>query len=758
MTVETTTNVAVFLGNDVADTFDYTFKVFEVDHLVVSRRRVADGITDKTYTNDEIEVSGLGEDAGSVRLLAGPLASTFQLIVQRVVPILQSLDIVNQGGFYPDTLEQELDEIVMSMQELYEQGTRSLHVQPGEGIGLLPPASQRANQFFAFDSLGNPTTASGTGADGALRADLGTVAVGKGAALIKVSPFETLDVVLEQEVRLTTYGGVFDLDPLNPGAATDNAGPLVLALADLRAMGGGTLLLPPGLGVTRSMVDIPVDVPICIRGTGQRKNYPSDLVSGRRQPSTIVPLHNGRCAFRFVATTDGNGGFIGEYWNLSTLLTSLNQDESADTPDCGFGWDCANAFYYGATFEKMGIHNFRKSGAGSAFDVYRTGVGSIAVGAILIKDCHINFNNWAWRNLDSTYTNGFRFVFNKAGKNGRVAGRGCILVYGPNIAINNNVLESNYETVQIRGSSYQGAEVRDNYFEANTGQYCIYCRERNGLLIGPNNFSNHAATNEVLSVANRNGHIFDPHWSQGDVKIDSLRRPLNNAQSLTFFRADDFRGRSWGEAPLVISKRDVANSTALVREVHPGNGLVMPATAHDTTAAIFADYAVGATITGAAGDWVCASMLLRRLSVSNTDPVMRLTTTSAAQTQDFTFSYVQSAFLNDEWMILTCGMKLAAALSGNTTVRIYPYGTGAGAGLLSNMCHPYVYSVNDVNKIRPYASPMLNRVESAAPTTGTWEVGDFLYKRSIAAAGVPGFVCTTAGTPGTWKALAAVAA
>jgi hypothetical protein len=47
---------------------------------------------------------------------------------------------------------------------------------------------------------------------------------------------------------------------------------------------------------------------------------------------------------------------------------------------------------------------------------------------------------------------------------------------------------------------------------------------------------------------------------------------------------------------------------------------------------------------------------------------------------------------------------------------------------------------------------------TAAPTTGTWSVGDRCWKTDVAAAGIPGWVCTTAGTPGTWKAMAAVAA
>lgn len=37
------------------------------------------------------------------------------------------------------------------------------------------------------------------------------------------------------------------------------------------------------------------------------------------------------------------------------------------------------------------------------------------------------------------------------------------------------------------------------------------------------------------------------------------------------------------------------------------------------------------------------------------------------------------------------------------------------------------------------------------PAAGTWQVGDIIWKATPAAAGFIGWVCTTAGTPGTWK-------
>lgn len=40
---------------------------------------------------------------------------------------------------------------------------------------------------------------------------------------------------------------------------------------------------------------------------------------------------------------------------------------------------------------------------------------------------------------------------------------------------------------------------------------------------------------------------------------------------------------------------------------------------------------------------------------------------------------------------------------------------------------------------------------TAAPTVGTWNLGDVVYNSAPASAGYVGWVCTVAGTPGTWK-------
>lgn len=49
-------------------------------------------------------------------------------------------------------------------------------------------------------------------------------------------------------------------------------------------------------------------------------------------------------------------------------------------------------------------------------------------------------------------------------------------------------------------------------------------------------------------------------------------------------------------------------------------------------------------------------------------------------------------------------------------------------------------------------------VDSAAPTTGTWLQGDIVFNTAPTAGGTIGWVCTSAGTPGTWKTFGAISA
>jgi hypothetical protein len=130
MTVGTTLNVAKLLTDGVATEFPYSFLVFEKEHLSVLLRD-DDGVVLKTYAQNEFSVSGLGQNTGTVTIVPAP-ATGNELLIIREVPMLQDTDIVNQGGFFPEVIERQLDLIVMQAQQLKERLNRAVVSQIGD--------------------------------------------------------------------------------------------------------------------------------------------------------------------------------------------------------------------------------------------------------------------------------------------------------------------------------------------------------------------------------------------------------------------------------------------------------------------------------------------------------------------------------------------------------------------------------------------------------------------------------------------------
>lgn len=73
---------------------------------------------------------------------------------------------------------------------------------------------------------------------------------------------------------------------------------------------------------------------------------------------------------------------------------------------------------------------------------------------------------------------------------------------------------------------------------------------------------------------------------------------------------------------------------------------------------------------------------------------------------------------------------------------------------------PVSFGGGFVGKLRAPSMPgytSRDYVGTAAPTTGTWSRGDTVWNRTPSAGAALGWVCVSAGTPGTWKAMASLA-
>lgn len=181
MTVSTTVNTVVYRGNGATTDFAVPFKVLDVDHLVVTRRVFATGADDHTYIGTDYDYAGIGDPSGTLTLDGTALDSDFELVIERIVPYTQDLDIVNAGGFYPETVENQLDLMVMATQQLVDLSERGIKVPVGEDGLTLPSLGDRAGKYLAFDAQSAPVAASGTGTDAGLRSDL---AAESGASLV----------------------------------------------------------------------------------------------------------------------------------------------------------------------------------------------------------------------------------------------------------------------------------------------------------------------------------------------------------------------------------------------------------------------------------------------------------------------------------------------------------------------------------------------------------------------------------------------
>lgn len=124
MTVTTDTNFVIHQGNGVTTVFPYEFRIPLINMAVVSIQDRATGQIDEVLSYpDDFSITGiswLGAPGGNVTypLSGAPLPGTKNLVIQRITDYTQDLDLVNQGGFYPESVENQLDKLVFQIQQL----------------------------------------------------------------------------------------------------------------------------------------------------------------------------------------------------------------------------------------------------------------------------------------------------------------------------------------------------------------------------------------------------------------------------------------------------------------------------------------------------------------------------------------------------------------------------------------------------------------------------------------------------------------
>ena len=124
MTLSTTTSRVSYPGTGSTGPFAFPFKIFTASDLLVTKRSAVGVETPLIYIND-YSVNGAGNANGAVTLVVA-LAVGETLSIRRSMHVTQDSSIRNQGTYFPLTIEDELDRLVMIDQSQQDQIDRSL--------------------------------------------------------------------------------------------------------------------------------------------------------------------------------------------------------------------------------------------------------------------------------------------------------------------------------------------------------------------------------------------------------------------------------------------------------------------------------------------------------------------------------------------------------------------------------------------------------------------------------------------------------
>lgn len=144
MTVSSLENKVIYTAGG-GTTFAYPFRIFEESHLYV----YVDDVLVTNYT-----VTGVGEaGGGNVVFTVAPTVGA-EILIIRVVPLIQDIDYVEHDAFPAETHERGLDTGIMIAQQIQEKVDRSLKAPLASGLSDIevPVEAGKALRWKADES------------------------------------------------------------------------------------------------------------------------------------------------------------------------------------------------------------------------------------------------------------------------------------------------------------------------------------------------------------------------------------------------------------------------------------------------------------------------------------------------------------------------------------------------------------------------------------------------------------------------------
>lgn len=123
MTVQNTIVKNVYVGNGSTTVFPFTFECNKAEHIQAFVKDALGNISSTTNFKVNLEQKNV-----TYPNTGEPLPDGYKLIILRQLPLQQLLNLLNQGPFYAEDIEETFDEVVMMLQQMTERIGRSLAV------------------------------------------------------------------------------------------------------------------------------------------------------------------------------------------------------------------------------------------------------------------------------------------------------------------------------------------------------------------------------------------------------------------------------------------------------------------------------------------------------------------------------------------------------------------------------------------------------------------------------------------------------
>lgn len=701
----------VYVGNGTATDYAFAFKATDPATLVVT-------VADANDLNSQVLVNGVdytvtlngdqsASPGGSISYAGLPVGH--RLVITSDTDSSQPTAISNLGAFHANVLEGALDRIVILHQQQQEQLDRCVKVVPTseqDPTTLLDTAVTNASNYAAAAAASAAAAALIPGPSGS--ANVGFLQSGAGAVA------RSVQAKLRDTVSVKDFGATGD-------GTTDDTAAIQQAAT---AAAGGALYFPAG---TYIGADISLPGGMLIFGPGVLKT--------RAQASLEFKPY-----FRLTAadvafdglTFDGNkaaqfADSPSDSWNTGANNTGKANRSAIYGDNSGTGYTIKNVSVRGCKF----VDQWSAS-------VALRNVSGVILDGNTFEDCYFEcgliYASGATRNTGAVISNN-RCV-NIGSGHASVNANAFVLTNFDGAVVANNFVAT-VERNFLKMENCTRVSVSGNVLDTNTapGFNClqgqsgaqhisvvgnVFRNVQKGIYFQTGTISDIVISNNVIE-----GGVAESGVADGIAVVDASGvvisgNTINGVKRHGIYVANT--------SSLAIRGNRITPAATFTGT--QACGILISATSSQSEISIGENMIDAGFLSGSSAG---------PLAVETSATITRLSITGNIVN---TRTNAQS----DRGIRVMVGVYVDAIVSGNVTPGIIE--CASTVTLLNNVCGRAIPSSSGSRTLAP---------GSAAPTSGQHYVGEIQYHSAPAAGGNIGWVCTSGGTPGTWKTFGAIA-